>query len=368
VIPSGRWRSGWVGLLGCAAAALVVGCVAVGPRAIRGSRTDYNVALRQTEDEQLLLNLVRLRYRDRPLFLEATALNTQFSYAPSAEAAVGFGPGPGVETEYGLGGRIAYEEKPTVTYTPLQGADYVTRMLSAVPVESMALLDSSGWSTERVFRTCVQSLNGLDNASRASGPTPQEVPDYEEFVRATRLLRALELTGGVEGARQLVGDQVAVVLRIAGPARGLPEFRELTSLLGLDPDAESYVLAERQGPGGGNLINLRTRSLAGVLYFLSQAVEVPQADVEAGRVTVTRDASGAVFDWGRVTEGVMRIRSSGSRPESAAVAVHYRGSWFYIDDADLDSKSTFSMVAQLYALQAGNARGLRPVLTLPVGD
>jgi len=37
------------------------GCQALGPRAIEASRTDYNTAILETDDEQLLLNLVRLR-------------------------------------------------------------------------------------------------------------------------------------------------------------------------------------------------------------------------------------------------------------------------------------------------------------------
>ncbi len=60
-------------------------CSQMGPRFIEGSRTDYNVAMGNTESEQILLNLVRLRYGDAPYFLEATALNTQFS-SPSIES------------------------------------------------------------------------------------------------------------------------------------------------------------------------------------------------------------------------------------------------------------------------------------------
>jgi hypothetical protein len=65
--------------------------------------------------------------------------------------------------------------------------------------------------------------------------------------------------------------------------------------------------------------------------------------------------------------GVFRIRSESSRPEEASLAVRYRQHWFYIDDSDLDSKSTFAMLSQIFSLQAGKAEGLVPVLTLPVG-
>jgi len=80
----------------------------------------------------------------------------------------------------------------------------------------------------------------------------------------------------------------------------------------------------------------------------------------AGRVTVTRDAAGRPFDWQLVTEGLLAIKSSPERPENAAVAVNYRNSWFYIDDSDLDSKSTFSLLGQIYQLQAGSAKRAGP--------
>jgi len=63
----------------------------------------------------------------------------------------------------------------------------------------------------------------------------------------------------------------------------------------------------------------------------------------------------------------MRIRSSNGRPAAGSVSVEYRGHWFYIDDSDLSSKSTFSLLGQLFALQAGGGKAISPVLTLPIG-
>jgi hypothetical protein len=61
------------------------------------------------------------------------------------------------------------------------------------------------------------------------------------------------------------------------------------------------------------------------------------------------------------------MKSAATRPENAVIAVRYRGYWFWIDDTDLDSKSTFAMLSQIFSLQAGKAEGIVPVLTLPVG-
>ena len=58
-------------------AAAIAGCSVVGPASVRTGRADYNTAIQQTNAEQLLLNLVRLRYRDVPYFLEVASVSTR---------------------------------------------------------------------------------------------------------------------------------------------------------------------------------------------------------------------------------------------------------------------------------------------------
>ena len=344
---------------------LLTGCGYFGAEAIKGSRTDYNQALRQTEDEQMLLNLVRLRYRDRPYFLELSALNTQFLFAPSAEAnaAVDFDG----NNLFGLRGRIAFEEKPTVTYTPLQGDEFVKRVLTRVTLNTLLLLDEGGWNTDRVLRVCLEGINDLDNASRASGPTPSEPPDIAAFVEAVKLIAEFGTQGTAHYVSQGDSENPMPAYRFRADVRDSASYQRLMQLLQLDASLGEYSITINAQYAASNTINFRTRSYLGVMYFLSLGTEVPARDVAAGHVTVTKDGAGGSFDWLRVTEGIMRIRTTGSRPRSAAVAVLHRGEWFYIDDADLDSKSTFSLLAQLFALQAGGAEGLTPVLTLPIG-
>ncbi len=344
---------------------LLSGCGYFGAEAIKGSRTDYNQALRQTEDEQMLLNLVRLRYRDRPYFLELSALNTQFLFAPSAEAnaSVDFDG----NNLYGLRGRIAFEEKPTVTYTPLQGDQFVKRVLARVTLTTLLLLDEGGWNTDRVLRVCLEGINDLDNASRASGPTPSEPPDVAAFVEAVKIIAAFGTQGAAHYVSKGDSDDPEPAFRFHENVRDSTAYKRLMQLLHLDASLGEYPITINAQYPSPNTINFRTRSYLGVMYFLSHGTEVPSRDVDAGHVTVTEDGAGGRFDWLRVTDGIMRIRTTDSRPRSAAVAVSHRGQWFYIDDADLDSKSTFSLLAQLFALQAGGAEGMTPVLTLPVG-
>jgi len=335
--------------------------MSAGPILVSGSRTDYNVVLRRADDQQMLLNLVRLRYRDQPMFLEVSALNTQFSITNELNANTVLGQG---DSYLGVGGSIVAQETPTVSYTPLKGADFVQRILDPIGLGTLLLLDSSGWSSERLFRLLVDEMNMVGNAQGANGPTPARAPAYQEFKLLAALLRQLEQEGMVSAGTY----RNQTVLIFDSEASNREEYLEFTRLLDINPDKLIFPVIVAARGGDVNSINLRFRSLAGVMYFLSQSVQIPEEDIAAGRVTVTRDEAGQVFDWQQVTEGVMRIKSSSEPPENASVAVNYRNSWFYIDDSDLDSKSTFVLLGQVYQLQSGDAKTVAPVLTLPVGN
>ncbi|MGD8875815.1 MAG: hypothetical protein PVH38_11760 [Gammaproteobacteria bacterium] len=339
----------------------LAGCMSTGPTLISNSRTDYNVVLRQAGDQQLLLNLVRMRYRDLAMFLEVSALNTQFSISNEVNANTVLGQG---DSYLGLGGKVVAQETPTVSYTPLKGADFVQRLLTPISLDTLFLLNTSGWSSDRLFRLLVDKMNDVGNAQGANGPTPAQAPAYEEFKRLSYLLRQLGLDGLYTGA--IYNNQP--VLAFEPAALDHAQYQEFTRGLGLNPTRLVFPVTEDARRSASDSINLRFRSFAGVMYFLSQSVQVPEKDVAAGRVTVTRDAAGQPFDWQRVTEGILTIKSSTIPPDNASVAINYRNSWFYIDDSDLESKSTFSLLGQVYQLQAGNAKSVVPVLTLPVGN
>lgn len=100
-----------------------------------------------------------------------------------------------------------------------------------------------------------------------------------------------------------------------------------------------------------------------IFVLLSHHVDTPRAHQDAGLVTVTHDRRGAEFDWGHTLGGkLFHIRESKDRPELSVFAIPYRGRWFYIADNDLESKSTFMLLTQLFRLQAGAAKAVAPGL------
>ena len=57
---------------------LHTGC-AVGPSALQRDHPRYTQALREIQDEHRLLNLVRMRYMETPVFLQITSINTTYN-------------------------------------------------------------------------------------------------------------------------------------------------------------------------------------------------------------------------------------------------------------------------------------------------
>lgn len=342
------------------------GCAGVGHGRIEGERSNYNVAIQRSNDEQLLLNLVRLRYRDTPFFLEVSSVATQFTYSAGANA--GGRLQSGVAGLFNIGADAAVVERPTVTYAPLQGEDFIHRFLSPVPMQTVVLLARTGWSLERVLRVCLQKLGPLKNAPNASGPTPASAPVYEPFLRAAKLAVAIYQKQGLEVSLGSDGDISGLVLQFNDRGSKLPQTAELLKLLGMPQGVKKVFFTTGVVPDNKPYLKVEARSLIGIMYYLSHGVDTPEADRDKGRVTVTLDKDGQLFDWGLVTGDLMKIKTSQGKPENAIVAVEYRGEWYYLEDSDLSAKSTFSMLGQLFSLQSGNAKALIPTLTLPVGN
>ena len=154
--------------IGVTTAAIVAlgGCV-LGPTALQVSRVRYNEVIQQTRTEQMLLNLVRLQYREEPLFLDVGSVATQFTFAEAAGLGADINEGPTSfnPDSLGLNFDVGVEEKPTITLTPLQGRDFVTRLLAPLQPEVIMLLSRTGWRVDRVLRLTVQGMNGLENAA-----------------------------------------------------------------------------------------------------------------------------------------------------------------------------------------------------------
>ncbi|MFT5041031.1 MAG: hypothetical protein ACI8TX_002002 [Hyphomicrobiaceae bacterium] len=342
------------------------GCALVGPAAVRQDRIPYNEVISRSWNEQLLLNLVRLKYRDTPFFLELGSISTQYTLSASLGADVDLNPGQA--DDFSASSGVSYSERPTVSYAPLRGERFAKQLLSPIPVESLLLLMGSGWKPERVLATFVQQINDVPNAREASGPTPDIEPEFRRFRQLVELIGELHGTRRIELGFATEQDRKSLMLRFATGGDDHDQVARLRSMLGLDPAASGCTFSQESALSLRGDVIFVPRSFLGAMFYLSQSVEAPSAHRDAGLVTSTVREDGSLFDWSEITGDLMRIRSSDTRPGNAFIAIPYRGSWFWIADADLSSKSTFGLLAQLFNLQAGNLKLPVPVLTLPIGQ
>ena len=343
-----------------------VGCLNYGPVSLKSERSRYNLAIQKTNDEQLLLNLVRLKYRDTPFFLEVGNIASQFKLRKKASITAQLESM--VKDIFNLGASTSYEESPTVSYTPLDGDNFVKHILSTLPLKTITLLFHSGWSIERVFRVSCQLLGGLENAPGASGPTPKFAPQYKEFLKAIKYLQELDDRDALRINYQEINGQPQMVLQILSEYKNSKTALEFARTVNAAPGKSMYVLSHFPTPDQVGHLRIVPRSFLGIMFYLSQSVEVPKRDVRKGKVTRTKTLTGENFDWLDVTGDLLTIRSSKEEPLRSTVRIFYRNSWFYIDDSDLSSKSTFSLLTQIYALQSGAIKSTDPVLTIGVGS
>jgi len=360
-------RHAWLALL--PALLLVSGCATtLGSKTLRPTSADYADAIARAWNEQMLLNLVRLRYRDTPQFLEVSSVLTQYSFEGSVGASAAFGFSGGDNEAGGVSGGIDYSERPTITWLPLQGKEFAERFLSPISAATIVLLSQSGWSVERLMLCCVAQVNGLRNSPSAAGPTPDYVPDFAGYQRLGELMRRLQVAGVADVAlREIAGKEEMILSFRPLDAENEARLDELRRTLGLGEGAKEFTLTTMRADREPDEIMITGRSLMGVLFFLSQAVEVPAEHEAAGLVTVTRRPGGEKFDWSEVTGRLIRIHSSASDPGDAAfIKVRHRGYWFYIEDRDLNSKTTFGLVRYLFSLQA-TPGGKTPLLTVSTG-
>jgi hypothetical protein len=65
---------------------LAAGGCTFGPKALERSHAPYNEAVKQVAEQQLLLNIVRLRYNENPMRLDVSAIAAQYELNAAAEA------------------------------------------------------------------------------------------------------------------------------------------------------------------------------------------------------------------------------------------------------------------------------------------
>ena len=372
---------------------LSLGCV-FGPGQLRRGHVAYNEAVKSAADQELMLNMVRLRYLDTLDFMATTSVASQLELSVSSGARGGSDTLTGTLGALGYG-NFGYSTRPTFTFTPQRGDQFAKQLTEPVPVELLAYLVASDWPVRMVLRLLVRRLNGLDNELGLPSPEFNAIADQLDGLQARNQLfvgfvTETEQVSSPIDASRVTGTDVVQAARAGyrfqqetrgGPFvltadrplpvmafdPGVQDLGTIERLLRLKPGQSYYDMRPGVGVGSvdpeGETVSVRTGSLLRALIYLSQGVDVPEAHVQQGLTTAEFPPGSP----GTAIDDIFNVRVSKRRPD-ASLAVQHRGYWFYLPENDLASRFTFYHIAELFrlGLAPGSAQDA-PVLTLPVG-
>jgi len=339
---------------------LITACSGLGPERLTHDRFDYSTAITESWKSQMLLNIVKLRYGDAPVFLDvASVIN---SYQMSGAASLGAsGQVLPYQANAAIGAGGYYSNTPTITYSPLTGEKFSKSMLTPIPPSAIFFFMQAGYDVGAVFRVLVQSINSIRNSYPGIART---LPADPEFYLLIERLRRIQDSGAYEIRVQKSTEREALAAVFSDKVNEKTEadITEVRKMLGLDPRTREFRVVYGSISSGDKEIAILSRSVLQVIFNLASYIEVPEIHVTEKRVkpsSIEQRADGSPIP------PLMRVWSSSEKPEDAFVAVPYRNYWFWIDDKDLVSKGLFSFLTYIFNLVDTGIKEGAPVVTIP---
>ncbi|HEX5010765.1 MAG TPA: hypothetical protein VFY71_10205 [Planctomycetota bacterium] len=349
-------------VLSCLAALLLAGCDAIGPRSIPVDRSDYSTSIAESWKQQTLLNIVKLRYMDLPVFVEVASIVAGYSMQTGV-ALTGTSSSPSaVQGDFlSAGGSAVYTDRPTITYVPMTGEKFLRALITPIDPKNIFFMLQAGYAADFILGLTVDSLNGVRNRSASGGKVREADAD---FVKAVQLIREVQLAGAV-GMRVKVdkatGDSAVLLIRrddIPDDVRA--KAAEIRRLLGLPADQQEFKLVYSQGRGAPDELAVNSRSMLQIMGAFATYADVPQADVDAHRAlpSLEKSPEGTV-------EQLVHIHSGKEQPQGAFASVFYRDSWFWVADDDLFTKRALTAVVFFFTLMGERGEEPLPLVTIP---
>ncbi len=345
---------------------LFSGCASIGPDTVHHDRFDYNKALSDSWKEQTLLNIVRLRYADMPIFLEVASIVSGYTLEGSVNLAGTVSSENAVQGDFlSLGSGGKFTDRPTITYAPIKGDKFHQSFMTPIPPKLILFLMESGWPPEIVMPLTIDAMNGLRGRRAVNVKARQ---GNEEFYRIIRLISEVQDSGSM-AFRIIKGENNKETTVIFFYKEDVPEDiiesrKEITRLLGIDEQLDQIIVTYGLLPKLENEVALLTRSMLQMMIGLSTTVEVPESHLAENLTYQVKVQPGE--EEARLGQ-LMHIHSSSEQPERAFVSIKHLDHWFWIDEGDFPSKRTFTFLMLLFSMMEGeNSEGL-PLVTIPAG-
>jgi hypothetical protein len=348
--------------LGLAAVAIFTGCTHLGPRSVAVDRFDYSTAIADSWKQQTLLNIVKLRYMDLPVFVDVSSVVAGYSMQTGVSVNGTLSSDKAIQGNFlAAGGQAIYTDRPTITYVPMTGEKFLHGLITPIDPKNIFFMLQAGYAADFILGLTVEGLNGVRNRSTAAGAMREADP---EFIRALQLLREVQAAGAfgmrVEEDKAKGSTGVVFFRRDDIPAEIAEKGAEIRRLLKLPPDQQRFVLTYSPMRGADNELAVNSRSLLQIMAAFASYLDVPEAHLQNhSAVPAFENASSE----GRQQK--VRIHSSKDKPAAAFAAVRYRDYWFWIDDGDWQTKRALTAVVFFFTLGETGSPERIPLVTIP---
>jgi len=341
---------------------LQTGCTHLGPRTLTVDRFDYSTAIADSWKQQTLLNIVKLRYLDLPVFVDVSSVVAGYSLQ------TGLGVSGTLSTERAVqgnflsaSGQAIYTDRPTITYTPMTGQKFLHGLITPIEPKNIFFMLQSGYAADFILALTVESLNGLHNRSSAAGALRGADP---EFVRVLQLLREVQAAGAFRMRVQENKNKSITTVVFFQSSNLAPDiqgkFSEIRRLLKLPDDQEQFNLVYSSAAGGAGELGVGSRSMLQIMSAMALYTDVPAADLTAGRALPALPSTNSLGG-----DDPVRIKCSPEKPAEAFAAVNYRKQWFWVDDRDWRTKRAFTAIMFLFTMAESTGDEKLPLITIP---
>jgi hypothetical protein len=349
--------------LGLCLASALCGCTHLGPGSIAVDRFNYSASIADSWKQQALLNIVKIRYMDLPVFVDVASIVAGYSMQTGVGVTGTLSSDKAVQGDYlSSTGQAIYTDRPTITYVPMTGSKFLRALITPIDPKNIFFMLQSGYAADFVLGLTVESLNGVRNRSVAGGLVREADP---EFLRALQLIRDVQAAGavGMRVEEDKAKGQTAVLTFQRGdvPAEIAEKAAEARRLLKLPAEAERIPLVYSPMRGAEGELAVNSRSMLQIMGAFSSYLDVPDAHLQDhSTMPAFENASAESGSSLRV-----RIYSGKDRPAAAFAAVRYRDYWFWIEDGDWPTKRALTTVMFFFTLAETGGIEQLPLVTIP---
>jgi len=344
----------------------LTGCSPIGPKTVPRDRFDYNTAIADSWKEQTLLNIVKLRYADMPLFVEVASVVSGYTLEGSVNLGGTVSSKDAIQGDFlALGTSGKYTDRPTITYAPITGEQFNKSFMTPIPPKLILFLIQSGWPAEMIFPIVVDAINGLRSLTAGGKHARMGDPG---FYRVISLFQEIQNSGNMS-MRIVKGkdDKETTVIffyRENLPPEIVEALKELEKLLGLRPGSNELKITYGIIPETDQELAIQTLSMLQIMIALALRIDVPSAHIEDGlTISTLVQPDSAETKMGQF----IKIHTTPNKPEAAFVSVRYKDHWFWIEDGDFYSKRVFTFLMILFSLTESGSKGGLPLVTIPSG-